>query len=258
VAALVSLLDAKEDLSLQLSAIDRLAQLSDEAVPSALLSAWDQLAPAVRQRALDALLARPAWTEALLAAAEAGKLRLAQLDAARRDRLLSHPAEGIRARAAALLAVSPQADRQALVERYRGEMADTGDAARGLALFKQHCAACHRLGSEGHVVGPDLASLSNKSDEALLVAVLDPNRAVEWHYKVFQAVTKDGRLHSGMVVEEAGGSVTLAGADGQRVVLLRSELEELRETEKSLMPEGLEASLSANDLRDVFDYVQSN
>jgi hypothetical protein len=60
-----------------------------------------------------------------------------------------------------------------------------------------------------------------------------------------------------MVIEEASGSVTLAGADGQRMVLLRGELEELRETEKSLMPEGLEASLGPGELADVFSYVRT-
>jgi putative heme-binding domain-containing protein len=155
------------------------------------------------------------------------------------------------------LAVPAASDRQGLVERYRGQLAEAGDWARGQALFKQHCAACHRLGDLGHVVGPDLASLSNKSNEALLVAVLDPNRAVEWHYKVFHAATKDGRLHAGMIAEEASGSVTLAAADGQRIVLLRSELEELRETEKSLMPEGLEAALAPGDLSDLFGYLRS-
>lgn len=257
VVALVSLLNSREELPLQLAAVERLGHIADDSVAPALLADWAQLAPAVRQRALDALLGRPAWTEALLNAAETGGVRLAELDAARRDRLLTHPAEAIRVRAAKLIASPAHSDRQALVERYRGQVAEQGDAERGRALFKQHCAACHRLGSEGHAVGPDLASLSNKSNEALLVAVLDPNRAVEWHYKVFHAVTKDGRLHAGMVAEEASGSVTLAAADGQRTVLLRSELEELRETEKSLMPEGLEASLGASDLSDVFSFLRS-
>jgi putative heme-binding domain-containing protein len=138
---------------------------------------------------------------------------------------------------------------------YQSAFALKGDAVRGAELFKAKCAACHRLGDVGNEVGPNLAALTDRSPQALLTAILDPSQAVEAKFLNFIAVTNDGRTVSGLVESETGTSVTLVGENGQRVTVLRADLEALASTGKSMMPEGLEKELSQQDVADVMQYI---
>src|SRR5204863_3313156 len=112
-----------------------------------------------------------------------------------------------------------------------------GDPARGLALFTKHCAVCHKLGDVGKEVGPDLASLADKSTDAMLIAVLDPNRAVEARYVNYLAETKNGQSFSGVLTSETGNSSTLVGVHGKEQMILRSNLEPLSSTGQSTTPD---------------------
>ena len=133
----------------------------------------------------------------------------------------------------------------------------TGDAKRGAEGFRKSCAACHQLGGVGNAVGPDLASLGDKSPPALLIAILDPNRAVEARYVGYTAITKGGRTYSGVLAAETGNSITLVGADGKKIDILRSDLDELSSTGKSAMPEGLEKEIKPQEMADLIAHVRS-
>ena len=145
-----------------------------------------------------------------------------------------------------------------MVASYAAALELKGDAAKGKGLFKTHCSACHKLDGVGHDVGANLlAALPNKSGEDLLVAVFDPNREVDPRYVNYQATTADGRTLNGVVVAETPTSVTLRRADGAEDTILRANLEALRSTRLSLMPEGLEKQLSHQDVADLFAYLRT-
>ena len=105
-------------------------------------------------------------------------------------------------------------------------------------------------------MGPDLASVGNKAPEALIVSLLDPNRAIEARYLDYIVTTSDGRTLTGMLSTETATSITLLGQEGRAVTVLRNEIDELRSSGKSLMPEGLEKDMSPQDLADVLAYVR--
>jgi putative heme-binding domain-containing protein len=153
------------------------------------------------------------------------------------------------------LASSISPDREKVLESYHAVTSMPGDRIRGKAVFAKACATCHRLQDMGHEVGPDLAALSNKSPEYLLTEILAPNKNVDARYVEYLAVTRAGRVFTGILANETATSVTLRGQEAKEQVLLRSELEELRSTGKSLMPEGLEKDLSRQDLADVLAYL---
>lgn len=136
-------------------------------------------------------------------------------------------------------------------------MKTAGDPARGREVFNKRCAVCHRFGGQGHAVGPDLSALTDKSNEALMIAILDPNRAVETKYLGYTATTVNGRIYTGLLTAETSNSVTLLAQEGKRHTLLRSEIDVLASSGKSLMPEGLEKDLSAQDLADVMEYLRA-
>ncbi len=105
------------------------------------------------------------------------------------------------------------------------------------------------------MVGPDLASLGDKSPQALLIAILDPNRAVEARYVNYTATTKAGLTFTGVLAGETGNSITLVGPDGKKQVILRGELEELASSGKSAMPEGLEKDITPADMANLIAHI---
>jgi putative heme-binding domain-containing protein len=107
----------------------------------------------------------------------------------------------------------------------------------------------------GNEVGPDLTALSNKTPQYLLIEILAPNKNVDTRYIEYVALTKNGRTFTGILASESATSITLRGQEGKEQVLLRSELEELQSSGKSMMPEGLEKDLSKQDLADLIAYV---
>jgi putative membrane-bound dehydrogenase-like protein len=243
---------------LQAAAVMTLGTLRDPAVTEVLLRGWKGYGPALRTRVLDLLLARDEWQAALLDALEKKQVLAQEVDAARRQRLLQHRTALVRERAAKLFAGAVDADRLKVVANYRPALALTGDTTHGRELFSKTCATCHQLAGLGHQVGPDLASVGDKSPEGLMIAILDPNRAVEARYVNYMAATKDGRTFTGLLAAETGNSITLVGPDGKQQVLLRSELEELSSSGKSVMPEGLEKDLKPQDIADLIAFVRSS
>jgi putative heme-binding domain-containing protein len=126
-----------------------------------------------------------------------------------------------------------------------------GDAGHGVALFRQHCAACHRLGGDGRAVGPDLGMITDKSVDTLLAAILDPNQAVEARYVSYTAMTREDREVGGIIVTETASGITLRSGDGREETLLRADLKELTSSGLSLMPEGFEQVLRPQDMADL-------
>jgi putative membrane-bound dehydrogenase-like protein len=254
--ALAELLSPKTPGGLQSAAVDALARFDDPKVAMLLLSGWKGYGPERRGQVVDALLARGAGVQALLDQIEAGAVSPSEIDASRRQRLLAHGDSNIRARAEKLLAGAVNANRQKVVEQYREALSLAGDAQRGAAVFKKTCSLCHRLGETGYAVGPDLTALTDRSPESLLVAIFDPNRAVEAKFMSYTAITADGLTHAGMLSAETSTSITLLASEGKQVSLLRADLEALESSSKSLMPEGMEKDLTTQNAADLVQYLR--
>ena len=140
---------------------------------------------------------------------------------------------------------------------YQPTLSLEGQADRGAVLFKKTCSTCHKHRDIGNDLGPRLANLKNKSPEALLTAILDPNQAVEDKYRGYIVLTSDGRTVNGLLESETASSITLVEPNGKEHVLLRIDIDEMTSTGKSFMPEGLENDLSPQDLADVISFVAS-
>ena len=224
---------------------------------AALVAAWAGASPALRARILDALLARPAWHPELLARRREGHdSRRARSTPPAGSGSIDHPDPVVRARAEKLFAGGTNPDRQKVIDDYKAALTLAGDSGRGKAVFAKACAACHALDGAGHAVGPDLAALANKSPLYLLTEILDPNRNLDSRYVEYQATTKDGRVVSAACSPpRPRPSITLRGQQGKDETILRTDLEALRGTAKSLMPEGLEKDCPKQDMADLLAYL---
>jgi putative membrane-bound dehydrogenase-like protein len=221
-----------------------------------LLRAWKGYSPRQRSQVLDALLSREELTLQLLDQVEKKTVLAQEIDAARRQRLLDARNPAIKKRAGLLFAEANSPDRAKVLQAYQPVLTMKGDAERGAKVFARTCAACHEYKGLGSTVGPELASVKDKTVEGLLIAILDPNRAVEPRYINYLAVTKTGQTLTGLIQSETSTSVTLVGADGKKHQLLRSNIDELTSTGKSLMPEGLEKDLPLEAMTDLIAYIR--
>jgi putative membrane-bound dehydrogenase-like protein len=257
-AVLSDLLRPQQPPELQSASLEAMGRINDPRTAEILLSNYRSFGPGLRIQVCSVLLSREAWRDKLLDALETKNLASADLDPTSRQRLLVHNQKGVRDRSAKLFAVNLNTDRAKLVTEYLPIVRMGGDPQHGSQLFLKRCAQCHKLGDIGHAVGPDLMSLTDKSAEALVTAILDPNRAVEAKFMTFTAVTKAGITHSGILSAETANSVTLRAAEGKDVALLRNEIDDLQSNTKSLMPEGLERELNPHDAAALVTYIRQN
>jgi putative membrane-bound dehydrogenase-like protein len=257
VQSLASLLSPQRSPDLQLAAVAALVHTQRPDTPETLLTGWSAHSPAVRNQIVDGLAAREPWSLAFLGAIERGQIAASQLDARRRQQFLTSRSKAVRDKAEAVFAGAVDSNRQKIVETYLSAAANnSGNATQGKAAFAKRCANCHRLDGAGYAVGPDLAPLTHKPTDYMLTAVLDPNRAVEDRYLEYVVQTNDGRLLTGILVEDTGASLTLAAPEGKRHVIPRGELEQLKSGGKSLMPEGLERDVSTAEMADILAYLK--
>jgi putative membrane-bound dehydrogenase-like protein len=255
---LVGLLVPQTEQEVQVAVVVSLGRMADPATAELLVRGWKGYGPALRSQVLDVFLQRGDWLTHLLNALEQKQILSFEIDAARRQRLLAHRNQAVRERAVKLFAGSVDPDREKVVEAFASALTLKGDSQRGTAVFTKTCSPCHRVAGIGHEVGPDLASIGDKSPPSLLVAILDPNRAVEARYVNYMALTKNGLTFTGVLASETGNSVTLIGPEGKRQTILRNDLEQLVSSNKSVMPEGLERDLKAQDLADLIAFIRAD
>jgi len=236
--------------------IEALRFSDDERVGPALVNAFAPQTPAFRREILDVLLARPAHSRLLLDAIESGKIPPTELDPARSTRLLQHSDQEIRGRAAKLLASTSQDRTQALAD-YQSVLSLTGDSVRGREVFRSRCSTCHQIGGIGVNVAPDISDSREKKPEQILTDILDPNRAIDNNYVGYSVLLADGQVLSGIITAEAPTSLTIKQAEGKTATILRSEIEELRSTGKSLMPEGLEKDVTKEQMADLISFIKN-
>jgi putative heme-binding domain-containing protein len=162
----------------------------------------------------------------------------------------------MRNRATKLLSGQVAADRKKVLDDYRPALTLKGDVTRGRDIFRKNCTACHRLENTGYEVGANLlAALRNKTKEALLIDILDPSREVDPRYVNYQVHTTSGRTISGLLAVETPTSLTLRRGEKAEDSILRSQIEEVRATSKSLMPEEFEKQLSREQMADLLEYL---
>ncbi len=150
---LIGLLRPQSPIDLQQAAVIAVAGTTDSKVPDLLVHDWKKHSPQVRGAILDALLSRPAWASSLLSSLEDGCVPPAEIDPARRQRLLKRRDPNQRSCAEAVFAHTSKA-RQSVIDAYRPALQRKGYPAAGSAIFKKICASCHRLGTDGVQVGP--------------------------------------------------------------------------------------------------------
>ena len=112
------------------------------------------------------------------------------------------------------------------------------DRGRGRVVFDRVCGTCHRLYGDGGEIGPDLTGSGRDNLDYLLENIVDPSATVSADFRMVVVAMHDGRVLNGMVKAQSPRTLTLQ-TQTEAIVLDRSEIEALRPSASSLMPDGL-------------------
>ena len=254
---LVGRLNLKEPQAVQVAAVTTLARFNDAEVGPGLIAHWSGMTPRVRSEALAALLARPERAMVLLEAVESGTVQRAVLDSTQQKFLRNHKEKAVRELAAKVLETKAGGTRQQTVDAFMPALSLKGDAVHGKKLYQERCFSCHKLGGEGHALGPDLVTVKNSGKEKLLVNILDPNREVRPEYISYLVETRGEDSLIGLVQNETAASIALRQAYGKEDIIPRATIIKMQSQGQSIMPEGLEAGMTTQDLADLLEYIET-
>lgn len=254
---LKTLATSEPNQTLRIKAIGLSSRLNDTDLAPAYLSGFRRSTPAVRRAILDFLLTNTERTKSLLDAIQAEKLAVSELSPNQVKRLTGHRDAAIKKRSKELLAAAIPADRREVLEEYQNVLSMNADPDRGKAVFVKNCAACHRIGSEGVNVAPDIADSRTRQPEALLTDILDPNRAIDNNYFSFTVLTSAGQTETGIIETETENSLTLKQPEGKTAVILKSDIEDLKSDGVSLMPVGLEKNIDKQQMADLISFIKN-
>jgi putative heme-binding domain-containing protein len=254
--ALAATLNPRQPQPVQLAAVRTLSAYVDPRVAGLLLAPWKTYTPPVRREALEALLSRADRVPKLLDALERGDVRRGDIEVDRRAQLIQHRDPAIQDRAKKLLGSATSEDRGKVIAKFRPALDGSLSAERGKEAFKKHCATCHRFQGEGTEVGPDLRTVQERTPDQLLEQILDPGREVNPAYINYTVAMTDGRILTGIIAGESATSITLKRAEGATDTILRSQIDEMISTGLSIMPEGLEKDVTAEQLADIITYIR--
>jgi len=255
-----------------------LSQLSDRAVDAAAMRAllvvehpetgprivgiYPRLDPETRQTAVETLAARPATARALLNAVAAGQIPRGDVSAYHARQIRSLGDTELATKLAEVWGETREtpAEKQALLQRHKEQLTPAALAAanlpNGRVVFNKVCATCHVLYGQGRNAGPDLTGGNRRNLEYLLENLVDPGGSVAADFRLSVLELSDGRVINGVVVERNAGTCVVQTAT-EKVTLPLSEVVEIRQTDQSLMPEGLLTNLSETEIRDLVGYLQS-
>lgn len=218
---------------------------------------WAAFTPTLRSAALEVLNSRPIYIGILLDAIGGGVISAFDVPSINRKRLMKNKEPKIRDRSEKLFADLEGGDRMKIYEEYKNNFSGKGEVTEGKAVFGKICATCHSYNGKGQQVGPDLTGINNQPVDAILLHTLVPNYEVYPTYQTISVQTSSGRSVMGRLLSETENSITLRTASGSDETLLRSAIVSLNNTGQSLMPDGLERTMSKEEMESLVAYLKT-
>jgi len=136
-----------------------------------------------------------------------------------------------------------------------------GDAAKGAVIYRRDtvgCIKCHQVNGEGVDFGPNLSEIGTKlGKDALYEAILDPSAGVSFGYEAWQIELKNGDEAYGLIVSDTADEIVVKTQGGIVVRYKKSDVAKREQQKLSIMPAGLQQTMSTQELVDLVEYLSS-
>jgi putative membrane-bound dehydrogenase-like protein len=252
--------DANAPVLIRQAAVDALGSMNDSKAADVLVSQYREMPADLKPMAINALTHSVAAASALVQAVDDRKIGVNDVTVNHvrqilglNDRMLADRVTLIWGK----VKTERDPERVKVVEQMRKAIASRppGDVYAGKAVFNRICAQCHSIyGSKQGAVGPDLTGAGRENLDAILTNVLDPSLVIGAPYLVYVARTKDGETYSGILVEKSDQRLVLKDPTKQ-MVIPAADLEKLTVQNISMMPEGLEKTMSEQEFTDLVAFL---
>lgn len=250
-----------KDEAIRSAALAALQNYNDLAIAKAVADAANDWTDASRESALSLLASRPAWAGVLLDLIEAKKVNAEQVSPLMVERMRMFENESLDQRISTIWPENASIATSGLNKKVQGWKEIIASAAgnpyRGKVAYKNLCGKCHQLFEEGDNIGPNLTSYQRGDLDRILINIAAPSLEIREGYETWLVLTEDGRTLSGFIADQSPQVVVIRGADGSVNAIDRNEIEVMRVTKKSLMPEDMFASMSDEQIRDLIAYLRS-
>ena len=250
-----------EEDALRAKALKALASFDHPDVPAAILGAWPRLDEGQRRDAIATLTSRSAGALALMDALEEERVPRTLLTAFELRKLAAFGDPALDARVAEVWGAvrSIGGDAQEEIERWQGILGDqaltAADLPFGRDVYSRTCERCHTLYGVGEEIGPDLTGGNRFDVEFVLQNVIDPNAVIPNEYQVTIVLTDDGRIVTGIAMEENEETLTLQ-TENEILILGHEEIEARKLDENSMMPQGQLDTLSEEEVIALIAYLR--
>jgi putative heme-binding domain-containing protein len=227
--------------------------------PSFITENWEALSSRLKTVTIAILTSRRDGAQTLLEAVASGKVSRESITLNQATLLREHQDKQVAALAATLFPPPEIADRAKVVKQYAKALILKGDPTRGKEVYKTGaCITCHKSPSgEGFAVGPDLATFKTAGSDSILTNLFNPNAEVASQYQAFTFTLENGESLIGIIAAEDPQNVTIRMAGGQERTFPRRQVQTMKGLGQSLMPEGLEASLTEQDVADLLEFINT-
>lgn len=247
------------DLAMRSTLISALVKVDDPSVAPMLINLYDALDAEQKPRVIEVLTARTAWSKSLLAAVESKQLSRDALNANQVRKLLASGDKEIAelvVKTWGSIRTERDPAREETIAAMRKLIRSTpGDPHKGQELFKKLCGQCHKIHGEGQEVGPDITLNGRGNFEQLLSNVFDPSLVIGASYQARTVITDDGRVLSGLLVEDNDQRIVLKQQGGKLETIARGDVDEISVSPLSLMPEGIEKQYQPQEIVDLFAFL---
>lgn len=243
---------------LRVSVLDVINRLNLPQVAQVLMANFSTFEPDVQPKVVEVLTQRPGWSLVLLREIEAGKIDKSLVNLNQLIRMNSFKEASLQQLLTRQFGVvrMERSNRQGFINQKKDFLRGTpGDPYAGRAVFKRVCAQCHQLYGEGADVGPDITRNGRSNWDQLLQNVFDPSAVIGPGYQARMIATEDGRVLTGLPVEDSPERVVLKIQGGKREIIPRDQIEADKLSELSLMPEDIEKLMTPQELADLLAFL---
>ncbi|MBY0459725.1 MAG: c-type cytochrome, partial [Gemmataceae bacterium] len=251
-----------DDAEMRGVAIRSLAGFTDANTPAAILKAYPKLTAEEKADAVQTLAARVGFAKELLDAVEKGTVPRTDVPvtAARQVLALNDKATSERLEKVWGKITPVAKERAALIKKWKDTLTEASikkaDVVNGRVLYTKHCASCHKMFGEGQAVGPELTGSQRANLDYVLENVIDPSAVVPREYRLVNFTLTDDRVVSGIVLRETKDALSIRTTN-DTLTVATADIATRKETNLSLMPEGLFDQMKPDEVRDLVAYLRA-